>query len=70
MNRTRWRTKGRYTRLGTSSGHPPGCQKLSSSGKYRVRQGSYRIVYPIEDDQLVVTIIRVAHRSDVYRERD
>ncbi|MCH8006192.1 MAG: type II toxin-antitoxin system RelE/ParE family toxin [Planctomycetes bacterium] len=48
---------------------PPGCQKLSGSEKYRVRQGAYRIVYSIEDDRLVVMIVRVAHRREVYRER-
>ena len=48
---------------------PPGCQKLSGSEKYRVRQGSYRIVYSIEDDRLVVTVVRVAHRREVYRGR-
>ncbi len=48
---------------------PPGCQKLSGSEKYRVRQGAYRVVYLIEDDKLVVTVVRVAHRREVYRER-
>jgi mRNA interferase RelE/StbE len=46
---------------------PPGCQKLSGFEKYRVRQGAYRIVYSIEDDRLVVTVVRVAHRREVYR---
>lgn len=46
---------------------PPGCQKLSGSEKYRVRQGVYRIVYSIEDDRLVVTVVRVAHRREAYR---
>ena len=46
---------------------PPGCQKLSGSEKYRVRQGPYRIVYSIEDDRLIVTVVRVAHRRTVYR---
>jgi mRNA interferase RelE/StbE len=46
---------------------PPGLQKLTGSEKYRVRQGSYRVVYSIEDDRLVVTVVRVAHRRDVYR---
>ena len=48
---------------------PPGCQKLSGSEKYRVRQGAYRVVYLIEDDKLMVTVVRVAHRREVYRER-
>jgi mRNA interferase RelE/StbE len=46
---------------------PPGSQKLSASEKYRVRQGHYRIVYSIEDDLLIVTVVRVAHRREVYR---
>ena len=46
---------------------PPGCQKLSGAEKYRVRQGAYRIVYSIEDDRLVVTVVRVGHRREVYR---
>jgi mRNA interferase RelE/StbE len=48
---------------------PAGCQKISGSEKYRVRQGAYRIIYSIEDDRLVVCIIRIAHRREVYRGR-
>jgi len=47
---------------------PPGCQKLSGRDRYRIRQGSYRIVYSIEDDRLIVYVVKVGHRSDVYRE--
>ena len=46
---------------------PPGCQKLTGAEKYRVRQGRYRIVYSIEDDRLLVMVVRMAHRKDVYR---
>ena len=46
---------------------PRGCQKLSGAEKYRVRQGRYRIVYSIEDDCLLIMVVRVAHRKDVYR---
>jgi mRNA interferase RelE/StbE len=46
---------------------PPGCEKLSGSELYRVRQGDYRIVYEIRDQELVVHIIRIGHRRDVYR---
>ena len=45
---------------------PEGCVKLSSLELYRVRQGIYRIVYEIQDDMLVVQVIKVAHRSKVY----
>ncbi len=46
---------------------PPGSQKLSGRDRYRIRQGPYRIVYAIEDDRLVVYVVRVGHRKDVYR---
>jgi mRNA interferase RelE/StbE len=46
---------------------PPGCQKLSGQDRYRVRQGVYRIVYSIEDENLVVQVVKVGHRKDVYR---
>lgn len=44
----------------------PGCIKLSGHDLYRVRQGNYRIVYEIRDGELVVVVIKVAHRSSVY----
>ena len=44
-----------------------GCIKLSGQENYRVRQGLYRIVYEIKDDVLVVNVIKVAHRSQVYK---
>jgi len=46
---------------------PDGCKKLSGSERYRIRQGSYRIVYAIEDKQLVVYIVKIADRKSVYR---
>ena len=45
----------------------PGCQKLSGRDRYRIRQGPYRIVYSVEDDRLIVYVVKVGHRSDVYR---
>ena len=47
---------------------PPGCQQLSGRDRYRIRQGPYRIVYSVEDDRLIVYVVKVGHRSDVYRE--
>ena len=41
-------------------------KKLSGQEKYRVRCGDYRILYLIEDDVLVVYIVKVGHRKDVY----
>jgi mRNA interferase RelE/StbE len=44
-----------------------GCVKLAREGYYRIRQGRYRIVYEIRDAELVVLVIRVGDRRDVYR---
>lgn len=46
---------------------PAGSQKLSGLELFRVRQGKYRIVYSIQDRELVVHVIKVGHRKDVYR---
>jgi mRNA interferase RelE/StbE len=48
---------------------PPGCTKLSGFREvWRIRTGNFRTVYRIEDQVLVVEIIRIAHRRDVYRD--
>ena len=46
---------------------PSGCEKLSGEERYRIRQGKYRIVYAIEDHALIVMVVKVGHRRDVYR---
>ena len=46
---------------------PPGSQKLSGDEKYRIRQGVYRILYLIGDEELIVVVVKIAHRKDVYR---
>jgi len=46
---------------------PPGCEKLSGHDRYRLRQGNYRILYEIQDSDLVVVVVKVGHRRDVYR---
>ncbi len=46
---------------------PPGCEKLTGQERYRLRQGRYRIVYSIQDDELSVWVVKVGHRKDVYR---
>tara|TARA_B110000211_G_C13738061_1_gene403287 strand:- start:17 stop:280 length:264 start_codon:yes stop_codon:yes gene_type:complete len=56
-------------KIDTLSENPRGedCIKLSGKEDYRVRQALYRIVYEIKDDVLVVNVIKVAHRSHVYK---
>ncbi|MSQ33224.1 MAG: type II toxin-antitoxin system RelE/ParE family toxin [Dehalococcoidia bacterium] len=46
---------------------PPGCQKLSEQGRYRLRQGPYRVVYQVLDDTHTVDIVKVGHRREIYR---
>ena len=46
---------------------PIQAKKLSGQERYRLRQGNYRILYSIEDNILVVTVVKIGHRRDVYR---
>lgn len=46
---------------------PIGCEKLSGQERYRLRQGRYRILYEIGDEELVVTVVKVGHRKGVYK---
>ena len=46
---------------------PPGCEKLTGLEHYRIRQGRYRILYSIQDNELTIWIVKVAHRKDVYK---
>ncbi|HCP32532.1 TPA: type II toxin-antitoxin system mRNA interferase toxin, RelE/StbE family [Candidatus Acetothermia bacterium] len=46
---------------------PNGCEKLTDQERYRVRQGSYRIIYEVQDDAFLVVVVKVGHRKNVYR---
>ncbi len=46
---------------------PRGCVKLAGGEHYRIRQGRYRIVYQVRDAELIVLVVRVGDRRDVYR---
>jgi mRNA interferase RelE/StbE len=46
---------------------PPGCEKLTGHDLFRVRQGTYRILYEVKDDDLTIIIFKIGHRRDVYR---
>ena len=48
---------------------PHGCEKLSGQERYRVRQGTYRIIYEINDDGVVVILVKVGHRREIYRDK-
>jgi len=46
---------------------PPGSQKLSAHEAHRLRQGDYRIVYSINDENALIDIIKIGHRREIYR---
>jgi mRNA interferase RelE/StbE len=47
---------------------PPGCKKLNGpESLYRIRIGDFRVIYSIEDRKLLVLVIRVGNRRDIYR---
>jgi mRNA interferase RelE/StbE len=49
---------------------PAGCEKLSGQERrFRVRQGDYRVIYEIKDDEVVVVVVKVGHRRDIYRRK-
>ena len=50
-----------------SNPRPSGSEKLSGDDKYRIRQGTYRVLYEIDDATLTVTVVKIAHRREVYR---
>jgi len=57
------------TRIGTlaENPRPVGAEKLSGDNKYRIRQGDYRILHEIVDADLIVTVVRIGNRREVYR---
>lgn len=48
---------------------PAATQLVGGAGEWRVRTGNYRIVYAIEDDQLLILVLRLGHRREAYESR-
>ncbi len=46
---------------------PSGSKKLKGRQGWRIRQGNYRVIYEIQDDQLVIIVLDIGHRKDIYR---
>jgi len=67
QKKTRQRVVERIQSLAENP-RPHGCEKLSGRhSRYRIRQGPFRILYEIKDDELVVYVVKVADRRDVYK---
>jgi mRNA interferase RelE/StbE len=45
---------------------PHGVKKLKGREGYRIRKGDYRIIYDVHDDTLVIQIIAIGHRKEIY----
>lgn len=48
---------------------PAGCKKLSGRDAWRIRVGDYRIIYEIQNSELIVIVVLVGHRSEIYRSK-
>ena len=46
---------------------PRGMEKVKTAGLWRIRQGDYRIIYSIDDNQRLVAVVRIGHRREIYR---
>ncbi|MPV36288.1 type II toxin-antitoxin system RelE family toxin [Georgenia subflava] len=55
--------------LAENPGPPAATRLVGGTGEWRVRTGDYRVIYEIEDDRLVVLVLRAGHRGAVYRKR-
>ena len=52
----------------TSDPHPANSKKLfAAEHTYRIRVGNYRIIYSIKESELVIEIVKVGHRKDIYK---
>lgn len=50
-----------------SEPRPAGAEKLSGHDKYRLRQGDYRVLYSVDDQDRIVVVVKIGHRREVYR---
>ncbi|MCD6117485.1 type II toxin-antitoxin system RelE/ParE family toxin [bacterium] len=57
----------RKIKLLTDNPRPDRCIKLTGKEQYRIRHGNYRILYSIEDDKLIVFVVKIGHRKGVYK---
>ena len=51
----------------TETPRPNGCKKLKGRDGYRIRVGNYRVIYDIFDEKLLIDVISLGHRRDIYK---
>ena len=65
--KARQRLVARIRALATEP-RPVGCEKLSGHhDRYRIRQGTYRVVYSVSDPDRLIEVVKIGHRGDIYR---
>lgn len=51
-----------------SDPRPPGCKQLrGGSGEMRIRVGDYRVIYDVNDGEVVILVLAIGHRREIYR---
>ena len=60
------RIRGAIALLGENP-RPPGAKALQGRPGLRVRVGNYRIIYTLQDDVLLIVVVALGHRSDIYK---
>ncbi|MBI4081746.1 MAG: type II toxin-antitoxin system RelE/ParE family toxin [Candidatus Lambdaproteobacteria bacterium] len=68
LTRTNQQRVARAVKALATEPRPPGCRRLQTADvRYRIRVGDLRIVYRVEDERLLVLVIRIDRRDRVYR---
>jgi mRNA interferase RelE/StbE len=52
----------------TDNLRPSNAKKLTGRDAWRMRIGNYRVIYEIHDDTLIVLVVHIGHRKDIYRQ--
>jgi len=61
------RIKKRIEALGSNLPDPATTKMKGNNALHKVRAGDYRIIYEIHDDRLVILVVKIGHRKDVYK---
>ena len=67
--RTQTRIVTALRKLAANPHQASGVKKLAGPAAYRLRVGDYRVIYQLQDDRLLVLVVRIGHRREVYRRK-